>query len=122
MRIRGVGEASPQIPSLYAISAAKNFAAHSRAESGYSFLNSIDAPAADWKLAFQFVPTQWSIEPPMETIGSGNLSVPATLAAFNGGKEDRSDDVLLPNDAIATYAITRLDAQWPLSSWQSDFK
>lgn len=122
MRIRGIGEASPQIPSLYAISAAKNFAAHSRAESGYSFLNSIDAPAADWNLAFQFVPTQWSIEPPMETIGSGNLSVPATLAAFNGRKEDRSDDVLLPNDAIATYAITRLDAQWPLSSWQSDFK
>ena len=122
MRIRGVGEASPQIPSLYAISAAKNLAAHSCAESGYSFFNSIDAPAADWKLAFQFVPTQRSIEPPMETIGSGNLHVPATLTAFNGGKEDRSNDVLLPNDAIAICAITRLDAQRPLSSWQSDFK
>jgi hypothetical protein len=69
---------------LYAISAAKNFAAYSRAESGYPFFTSIDAPAADWKLAFQFVPTQWSIEPPMESIGSGNLRVPATLTAFNG--------------------------------------
>jgi hypothetical protein len=55
----------------------------------------------------------------METIGSGNLRLPA---AFNGGKEDRSNDVLLPNDAIAICAITRLDAQRPLSSWQSDFK
>ena len=122
MRIQGVGEVSPQIPSLYTISAAKNFASDSCAESGYSFFHSIDAPAADWKLAFQFVPTQRSIEPPMETIGSGNLHVPATLTAFNGGKEDRSNDVLAPNDAIATYAITRLDAQRPLSSWQSDFK
>jgi len=50
----------------------------------------------------------------METIGGGNLHVPATLTAFNGGKEDRSNDVLAPNDAIATYAITRLDAQRPL--------
>jgi hypothetical protein len=107
---------------LYAISAAKNFAAHSCAESGYSFFNSIDTPATDWKLAFQFVPTQRSIEPPMETIGSSTLHVPAMLMAFNSGKEDRSNDVLAPNDAIATRSITHLDAQRPLSSWQSDFK
>jgi hypothetical protein len=44
------------------------------------------------------------------------------LMAFNSGKEDRSNDVLAPNDAIATRSITHLDAQRPLSSWQSDFK
>jgi len=112
----------PADPFVVCHKCAKNFAAHSCAESGYLFFNSIDAPAADWKLAFQFVPTQRSIEPPMETIGSGNLHVAATLTAFNGGKEDRSNDVLAPNDAIATCSITRLDAQRPLSSWQSDFK
>jgi len=107
---------------LYPVGATIDFAAHARAETGYWFFLSIDAPAADWKLAFQFVPIQRPIKPPMETIGSGNLRLPATLTAFNGGKEDRSNDVLAPNDAIATYAITRLDAQRPLSSWQSDFK
>src|SRR5262249_30024321 len=122
MRISGVGKASTQIASLYAISATIDFAAHACAETGYWFSLSIDAPAADRKLTFEVLPIQRSIKPPIEAIGAGNLHVPATLTAFKGGKEDRSNNLLLPNGAIAICAVSRLDAQRPLSSWQSDFK